>query len=139
MGTSRAANAPTTKKWNKVPSALHSPSRNASTIVDAVVSATIPMVPTSSISTPAFYAAYEGVHFISEVRKHGFDKAVERTAIRVSEKYIAPSIAKGVWDVAASKIDPKFVSSPYGRLAEVAFRRTISSIVSKGIKAMEEE
>lgn len=139
MGTSQAARIPTTKKFNKVPSSLRSPARNPSTVVDAVVSAAIPMLPGGAVGAPVYYAAYEGMRFIYEVQQHGFEKAVERTAVRISEKYLAPSVAKGLWDVVASNVDPKLANSPYGRLAETAFKKTVSSIVAKGVAAMVEE
>jgi hypothetical protein len=138
MGTSQAVRLPKTQRMRKIPASLRNPELNASTVVDAVASAAIPALSGGLVSEPVVHAAIEGVRFALEVKEHGLNQAVERTAIRLSEKYVVPSIAKGLWDVASSQMDPQVASSPYGRLAEVAFKKTVSTVASKGIKAMVE-
>jgi len=138
MGTSQAARAPKTVKWNQVPSALRSPARNASTVVAAVVSATLPRLPGGAVATPAYYAVSEGVRFVKDAREHGLRTAAQTASLRVSEKYVASSVAGGLWNLAVSRMDPRTASTPYARLAEVAFKKTVSAIIVKGEAAMGE-
>lgn len=138
MGTSQAARLPITRKTRKIPASLRNPERNAETVVNAVVSAALPALSGGIASEPAFYAITEGIQFALDARKHGIAQAAERSAIRISEKYVAPSIAKGLWDIVESRMDAQLSGSPYGRLAESAFRKTVSSIVTKGAEAISE-
>ena len=139
MGTSQAAIAPKTVNWKKrVPSALRSPIRNPITIADAVLSSTLPvLIRDGLISTPLFSLSCESIRFLIAYQSEGLEKATEKSAIRVSSSYVAPSIARGLWDIAQPQIAPEFVNSPYGKIAERAISKTISSIVARGAKAME--
>jgi hypothetical protein len=139
MGTSQAASLPKTRKMNKIPASLRNPERNASTVVDAVASAAIPALSGGIISEPAVYAVVEGVRFALDAKENGITSAAERAAVRISEKYVGPSIAQGLWDAASSQMNPQLANSPYGRLAETAFKKTVSTVISKGVKAMVEE
>lgn len=82
---------------------------------------------------------FVGLRFALDVRESGLDSAVKREAIRVSERYVVPSISSGLWDVAVSKMDPKFSNSPFGRLAEAAFKKTMNQVMSKGAEALAKE
>jgi len=140
VGTSQAASAPTTKDWKKhVPSALRSPFRNPETIADAVISSTVPLLlPSGIITTPLFVASYEIIRFLLDFKSEGLQKAAEKSAIRVSTSYLAPSIAKGLWDNIQPNIESEIANSPYSKLAERAFRKTVTSILRKGSQAMED-
>lgn len=140
MGTSRAAKAPATKKWNNVIGTLTAPERNANTVLNVAFSVAVGTLPTiSPISAPIVFGVSEGLRFALDVRESGLDSAVKREAIRVSERYVVPSISSGLWDVASSKMDPKFSNSPFGRLAEVAFKKTMNQVMSKGAEALAKE
>ena len=140
MGTSQAASAPTTKDWTKhVPSALRSPVRNPETIADAVISSTVPLLlPSGIITAPLFVASYETIRFLLDFKSEGLQKATEKSAIRISTSYLAPSIAKGLWDNIQPNIESELANSPYSKLAERAFRKTVTSILRKGSQAMED-
>lgn len=139
MGTSQAASLPKTRRMNKIPASLRNPERNASTVVDAVASAAIPALTGGIISEPAICAAIEGVRFAVDAKEHGINEAARNAAVRIAEKYVGPSIAQGLWDVASSQMNPQFANSPYGRLAENAFKKTVSTVISKGVQAMVDE
>jgi hypothetical protein len=137
MGTSRAAKAPPTKKWNNVIASLKAPERNANTVLNVAFEVAINTLPTTSpVSVPIAFGVSEGLRFAVDVRESGLDRAVRRGAIRVSERYVVPSISGGLWDIALSKMDPKFSNSPFGRLAEIAFKKTMNQIMSKGAEAL---
>jgi len=139
MGTSRAARAPPTRKWSNVIASLRSPERNATTIINttfSVAMSTLELV--SPVSVPIFYAASEGLRFALNVRNLGMDDAIRHEAIQVAERFVVPSISNGLWQLVSSKIDPKFANSPFGKLAESAFKKTMNEIMAKGIEALEE-
>ena len=139
MGTSQAASAPTTSNWKKhVPSALRSPIHNPTTIADAVLSSTLPNLISSGLITPSLFSlSCESMRFLIAYKSNGLKKATEKSAIQISSSYIAPSIARGLWDTVQSQIAPEFINSPYGKIAERSMSRTISLIIAKGAKAME--
>jgi len=140
MGTSRAAKAPPTRKWNNVIGALKAPERNANAVLNVAFSVAISTLPTiSPVSAPIAFGVSEGLRFAFDVRERGLDTAVRREAIRVSERYVVPSISNGLWEIASSKMDPKFSNSPFGRLAEVAFKKTMNQVMSKGAEALAKE
>lgn len=140
MGTSRASRAPPTRRWNKVIGALKAPERNAQTVLNVTLSAAMSTMPTiMPVSTPIVFGISEGLRFALDVRHRGLEAAVKREAIRMSERYVIPSISDGLWNVASSKMDPKFSNSPFGRLAEIAFKKTMNQIMSKGARALIEE
>lgn len=138
MGTSQAASAPTTIDWKKhVPSALRSPVHNPVTVSDAVLSSVLPiLIPGGLVTIPLFALSYETIRFLIDYKSVGLEKAAEKSVIRISSSYIAPSIAKGLWEVIQPQIAPEFANSPYGKLAERALSKTLSSIVAKGAKAL---
>lgn len=138
MGTSHAVLAPNTKKWEKVVGSLRSPVRNAEVVADTVFSAALPMIPSGFVSVPIGVAAYEGLRFSYLVNKKGFDDAVKQTALRVTEKYIAPSISSSLWNIVTERADPRFMDSIYGKVAETAFKKTLNAILTKGVEAMED-
>ena len=140
MGTSRAAKAPSTKKWNNVIGTLKAPERNANTVLNVAFSVAVSTLPTiTPVSAPIAFGVSEGLRFALDVRDRGLDVAVKREAIRVAERYVVPSISNELWSVASSKMDPKISNSPFGRLAEVAFKKTMNQIMSKGAKALAQE
>jgi len=138
MGTSHAVLAPNTRKWEKVVGSLRSPVRNPGVVLDTALSAALPLIPAGFVSVPVGVATYEGLRFAYLVNKKGFDDAVKETSIRVVEKYVAPSVSSSLWNTIAEKADSKFVDSIYGKVAESAFKKTLSSILTKGVQAMEE-
>jgi hypothetical protein len=140
MGTSRAMKAPATRKWNNVISALKASERNAETVVNIAFSVAINTIPTiNPVSTPIVFGISEGLRFVLDVRDKGLEEALKSEAICVSEQYIIPSISDGLWNIALSKMDPEFSNSPFGRLAELAFKKTMNQIMSKGARALVEE
>lgn len=138
MGTSRAARAPTTVRWAKVSGSLRSPERNAETVLVATLSAVIPWIPPGHTIQPVIAAAAEGIKFALEVKEKGLSQAVRSEMIHLPERFIAFGISEGLWKVAAASVPPQFIDTPYGRLAEIAFKKTMSSILVKGTKSMEE-
>jgi len=137
MGTSRAAEAPPTRKWNAVIGTLANPERDANAVVNIAFSVALNTLPTlSPVSAPIVFGVSEGLRFAIDVRERGLESAVSREAIRVSEQYVVPSISSGLWNIAAAKMDPKFSNSPFGRLAELAFKKTMNQVMSKGAEAL---
>ena len=138
MGTSQAASAPITADWTRrVPSALRSPTHNPVTIADAVLSSTLPLlIHRDQITVSLFSLNCESIRFLTACRSEGLEKAAEKYKIKISPTYVASSIAKGLCDTAQSQIESKLVNSPYGKIAERAMSKTISSIVANGAKAM---
>lgn len=140
MGTSRAARAPATRKWNNVIGTLKAPVRNAETVTNVTFSVAMSVLPTiSPVSTPIFFGITEGLRFALDVKDRGLEPAARREAIRISERYVIPSISEGLWNIASSKMDVEFSYSPFGRLAELAFKKTMNQVMSKGARALIEE
>ena len=140
MGTSRAARAPATRKWNNVIGTLKAPVRNAETIMNVTFSVAMSTMPTiGPLSIPIFFGISEGLRFAIDVRERGLEAAAKREAIHISERYVIPSISAGLWDVVFSKMDPEFSNSPFGRLAELAFKKTMNQVMSKGARALIKE
>jgi len=140
MGTSRASKAPPTRKWNNVIGALKAPERNAQTVLNVTLSVAMSSMPTIiPVSTPILFAVSEGLKFALDVRHRGLNEAIKREAIRISERYVIPSISDGLWNAAYSKMDPRFSNSPFGYLAEIAFKKTMNQIMSRGAQALVEE
>ena len=140
MGTSRAAKAPRTTKWNQVIGSLKAPERNAATVADITFSVAIHALPAvDPVVVPIVHGISEGLRFAADVKEHGIDVAVEREALKLSDRYVVPSISNSLWNVAASRMDPKFTNSPFGRLAEQAFKTTMNQVLSKGTKALVED
>lgn len=138
MGTSQSARAPNTSSWKKVASALKSPIRNSATVVDLTLSAVLPLVPANFVNAPIGFGIYEGLKFSTDIKEKGFDRSIKDAAIRISEKYLVTSITNQIWEGASSKIDRKYSSSPFGKLTEIAFKKTISGILTKGVQSLEE-
>ena len=68
--------------------------------------------------------------------KEGLEPAIKKEAFQITKNFIAPSVSDGLWKAAASRLDTKLVGSPYGRLAEKAFKKTMSSIMINGAEAL---
>ena len=94
--------------------------------------------PVSPVSTPIFYAASEGIRFALDVKDRGMDYAIKHEAIRVSERFVIPSISDCLWQLVSSKMDLGYAYTPFGRLAELAFKKTMNEIMTKGLQALEE-
>jgi hypothetical protein len=139
MGTSRAAKAPPTRKWNTVIGSLKSPDRSASTIINVAFSVAMSTISIVPVSTPIIVGISEGLRFALDVKDRGLEDAIKREAVRISETYVIPSISDGLWNIASDKMGPSFSNSPFGRLAEIAFKKTMNQIMSKGAEAWEEE
>jgi small nuclear ribonucleoprotein (snRNP)-like protein len=139
MGTSRAAKAPPTRKWNTVIGTLKSPDRTANTVLNTTFSVAMSAIPTiAPVSMPIFIGISEGLRFAIDVKEKGLEEAAKREAIHISETYVIPSISDGLWNLAATRISPQLANSPFGRLAEVAFKKTMNQIMSKGAEVLEE-
>jgi len=140
MGTSRAAKAPPTRKWNAVIGTLKSPDRSASTVVNVAFSVAMSVMPSiAPVSTPIVIGISEGLRFALDVKDKGLEEAAKRETIHISETYVIPSISDGLWSIASNKMGTGFSNSPFGRLAEVAFKKTMNQIMSKGAEALVEE
>lgn len=138
MGTSHAAKAPTTVRWAKVSGSLMSPQRNAGTVLGATLSAVLPWIPLGYTTAPIISAVAEGIKFALLARKIGFEEAAKSQGISYAEKFAAFAVSEGMWKIATVSVPSQFINSPYGRIAEIAFKKTMNSILIKGIKAMEE-
>lgn len=138
MGTSHAAKSPSIVRWAKVSGSLMSPVRNAETVLGATLSAVIPWIPSGYAIQPMIVAAVEGMNFALKVKEQGLNQALKSEMIDLPERLVEFSISNSLWRIIISNTPPQFVNTPYGRLAEIAFKKTMSSILVKGIKAMEE-
>lgn len=138
MGTSHAARQPKTMGWAKVVSSLSAPTRNPATILTATLSATVPFIPAAQVFYSATFAVLEGIRFVNDVHNRGFERAVRREALSLSDRFLIPSISDGLWNATTSKADPRLLSGPYGRIAEMAFKKTMTSIMTKGEHALME-
>jgi|SRR5208282_3443842 len=140
MGTSRAAKAPPTRRWNQVIGSLKAPERDAATIIDLTFSIAMhTLPPVNPIAIPIVYGISEGLRFAADVEESGIDVAVKKEALRLSGKYIIPSISDSLWNLAANRIDLNYTNSAFGRLAEQAFKKTMNQVLSKGAAALESE
>jgi hypothetical protein len=137
MGTSHAAKAPTTVRWAKVSGSLRAPERNARTVLGATLSAVIPWIPAGYVVQPVVSVVAGGIRFALEVKEKGLSQAARSEGIHIPERFLAFGISEGLWKIATASVPPQFINTPYGRLAEIAFKKTLSSILVKGIKAME--
>lgn len=138
MGTSHAAKAPTTVRWSKVSGSLMSPERNAGTVLGATLSAVLPWIPAGYTVVPIISAVTEGIKFALLAREKGFIEAAKSQGISYVEEFSAFAVSEGMWRIATTSVPPQFINSPYGRIAEIAFKKTLNSVLIKGIKAMEE-
>jgi hypothetical protein len=137
LGTSRAAKAPPTRRWNDVIGTLKAPNRNAETVASVALSVAMSTLPEiSPVSTPIVFGALEGIRFVLDVQEKGLEAAVQREAILISERYVIPSISEGLWYIVSSKMDQRFTNSPFGRLAQLAFTKTMDQVMSKGARAL---
>jgi len=140
MGTSRAAKAPPTTRWNQVIGTLKAPERDAATVAEVTFSVAMYALPSvTPVAIPIAYGISEGLRFAADVREDGIDAAIKKGGLRLVVRYLAPSISNSLWDIAASRMDARFVASPFGRLAELAFKKTMNQVLSRGAKAFEEE
>jgi len=101
--------------------------------------AAIPLVPAGYATVPAVYCAYECLKFASDVQKEGLEATIKKESIQTSLKFFVPSISNGLWNLTASKLGAEFTNTPFGKLAEVAFKKTINTILTQGIQAFEEQ
>ena len=138
MGTSHAAKAPTTVKWARVIGSLKSPDLTASTVVRATLYAAVNWIPPGHIAIPVTAAAIKCVRFAIEVKEKGLESVAREEIKHFPEQFVAFGISESLWRIATSNVPQEFVDTPYGKLAETAFKKTISSIMIKGAKAMEE-
>jgi hypothetical protein len=138
MGTSQASPAPNTQSWKKLAGTLRSPIRNASTIVDATFSVASEIIPSGYTGTPLSSSVHEGLKFANSVTTDGINKTAKENSLSVNSKCVAPSISHSLWKIASSKMEQNYVNSPFHKIAEVAFKQTLNSVMLKGVKAMEE-
>jgi len=124
MGTSHAAAAPKRVGWKKVAASIRSPLRNSDTIVEQGFSVIVDVVPDNFIREPVIFAISEGTKFVSAAKDKGLEQAFQSESLQVSEKYPTVSAAHEIWKLASSKADPRTINSPFGMLAEAAFKKT---------------
>ncbi len=140
MGTSKAVRAPPTRKWNAVLGALDAPIRDTDFIANATLSIAIGCLSnTSPVNAPLIFGMAEGVRFLSDVNEYGINEATERGALRVVSNYLIPSLSDALWSEVLSNVDSEHVNSPFSRLAETAFKKTLNQIMIKGVEAYVEE
>lgn len=84
------------------------------------------------------YGISAGLRFVSEVNRRGISSALTSREIPVNQRYLAPSIANGLWNLASSEMDSESANSPFGRLAEKAFKKTINYLMAKGAPASQD-
>jgi len=139
MGTSGSNTVPTTKGFKKVAGSLRAPFRIPANILQFTLSAAIGFIPSGFVGFPVVLAASEGISFVKLTKEKGLESAITIKALEISTNYIVPSVSHELWKVTSNKLGPEFAGSPYGQIAEKAFKKTFSSILSKGVKALEEE
>lgn len=137
LGTSQANRVPRTKPFKKVAASLRSPVRNAESVAQLTLSAAMDYIPSGYAGLPLVLAAIEGIRFAVLVTEEGFESAVRKEAIHITKDFIGPSVSHELWKTVASRLGPELAGSPYGQLAEKAFKRTICSIIAKGAEALE--
>lgn len=138
MGTSHAASSPNTVKWPAVTGSLRNTQRSATTVLNATLMATLPLLPPGYATIPAVYSAYQCLAFASSVQKEGLESTVKKGAIQLSANFVVPSISNGLWNIVSSKLETELLNTPFGKLAEVAFKKTINTILTSGLSAQEE-
>ena len=134
MGTSTVRQAPRSDNWRSVVKDLETGARKAAPIVDRTMKEALPTLPNGHVKTPVYYGVSEGIRFALDVKKRGLDKALKAQSVRLVEEFAAPSMSDVVWAKVAAKVGP-VSNSPVGRLAEIAFKRTLNEIVVRGAKA----
>jgi hypothetical protein len=137
MGTSRAAQAPPSRKWNNVIGTLKNPDRNANAVLNVAFSVAVnAMSSINPLAAPIAFGVSEGLRFTLDVRDRGIEHAAKQEAVRIAGNYVAPTISNDLWNVAASKMDPSISNSAFGRLAEIAFKKTMTQVMTKGASAL---
>ena len=137
MGTSHAAAAPNRKDWSEVAGRMLSPLRSEDEITSWTLTVAVDAIPSNFLNEPVAHAIYQGIKFALSVKKFGITKAADSESIKISEKYPIHSTSHALWQKVKSKADPKTINSPYGKITETAFKKTLSSIMTKGTDAME--
>jgi hypothetical protein len=139
MGTSSVKHRPQVKNWKKVASALAASTRQSAPIVNQTIRIVLPMMPLGQSVAPAYYAVSMGIRFGLEVQERGLENALEKEGIRITEELLVPRVSDALWDRISDKLPAGNVNSPIGRLAQSAFKKTVGSILLKGVRAMTEE
>ena len=135
MGTSSVRPAPRAREWKKVVSGLAASRRQVVPIVSRTLRIILPTLPFNQVVFPLFYGAYEGVRFALHVRRYGLERALKKEGIRIAETFIAPRLSDVVWDKVSTKLPAGSVNSPIGKLSEAAFKKTMNTILVKGVEA----
>jgi hypothetical protein len=140
VGTSRAAKAPSTRRWNTVILTLKAPERNPESIINLTFSVALSVLPNiHPASAPLVYGISEGLKFVNDVNKNGLEEASKHEAISLTTSFVAPYISQNLWNIVQSKADPAVINTPFGSLAELAFKKTMNQIMAKGADALMEE
>lgn len=138
-GTSGSNTVPRTKGFKKVAGSLSAPTRIPRKIAEFALSAALGFIPSGFVGLPVIYAASEGIRFVQLTKEEGIEAAIKLQAIEITLNYLVPSVSHELWKATATKLGPEFAGSPYGLIAEKAFKKTVSTVLSKGVKALEEE
>ncbi len=139
MGTSSVKHRPKGRNWKKVVSGLSAPTRQSASIVNQTIKIALPVIPIGQSVVPAYYAVSMGIRFGLEVKERGLEGALKREGVRITEEFLIPRISDAMWDIISERLPAGDVNSPVGRLAETAFKKTVSAILLKGAKAMIDE
>jgi hypothetical protein len=138
MGTSRANRLPKTKTFKKIIGSLKSPFRSPSTITTLTLSAAFDYIPLNYTTSPLLISATEGSKFIDLVEKSGLKETLEKIDIPIDDTLLVSKISHILWNDVAAHLSREHVWSPYGQLTEKAFKKTLSMILNKGNKALED-
>jgi len=135
-GTSRAAKAPPSRKWNNVIATLKATDRNAASVLNVSFGVAVKTLPTIDLlARPILYGISTGLRFVGDTKQQGMSSAVATREIPINERYAAPSIANGLWNIASFEMAIESANSSFGRLAERAFKNTLNYLMSKGSPA----
>jgi len=134
MGTSSCRRVPRSNAWKHVVDDLSEGAEKAAPIVDSAIKTVLPMLPNGSAKTPMYYAGTEGLRFLMDVDKYGFEEAVKREGVRLTRELVAPRTSDALWSKVSEK-DPGLANSPMGTYAERAFKKTMNDIITRGVEA----
>jgi hypothetical protein len=134
MGTSSCRQAPKSNAWKNVVADLGEGAKKAAPIVDSTIKIVLPTLPNGSMKVPIYYGGTEGLRFLMDANKYGFEEAVKKEGVRLTQQFVAPQISDGLWSKVAEKA-PGLADSPMGAYAERAFKKTMNDIVTRGVEA----
>lgn len=132
MGTSQAKRAPRNENWKKVTQSLGNKDSNVDELVNLTAATILPSLPYGQLTLTMYSGIKEGLHFVHSVKKEGLENTIKKEGLQIAEHFIASSISNSLWNIARSQISPAVANSTTGKIAEIAFKKTINEIILKG-------